>query len=261
MLAGCRALTNSSLVTSGRHCRAGTVALTMLTVIYHRHSVAPSHIIEVGKTCLNMFVMTNNVNMAGTCLSTLILALIKHCQNSAKAEAKILYQDNVGNISKEVRDSLNIILEADWDTLALHADLETLRAKIKTGATKEILLEGFLSSPQFSMGEERISKKRVKPGLAKSSMIVAGAALPLSVLAFNPGGRGGISQVRELQDQKKDNQGGKATGKAVHADENGYEAFQPQDVGHNGDTFRILKSNAMRDNEDELNNLTYIDDD
>ena len=219
------------LVTTGRHCRAGTVALTVLTASYHLDTVTASHIVEVGKTCLNMSVMTNNVNMAGTCLSTLILALIKHCQNGAKAEANILYQDNVGNISKEVRDSLKIILEADWDQLSLEADLETLRAKIKTGDTKENLLEGFLSSPQYSVGEEGISKKRGTRGLAKPSMILAGAALPLSVLAFNPRGRGGISQFREVQDQRKDSQGGKATGKAVHVDENGYEAFQPQDVG------------------------------
>ena len=211
------------LVTSGRHCRAGSVALTMLTVSYHRHSVTTTDIIQVGKTCLNMFVMTSNVNMAGTALSTLILALIKHSQSEAKAEANILYQDNVGNISKEVRDSLKLILEADWDKLSFDADLETLRAKIKTGETKEILLEGFLSSPQVSVGEDGISQKRGRKGLAKSSMVLAGAALPLSVLAFNPRGRGGISQFREVQDQK--------TGKAVHADENGYEAFQPQDVG------------------------------
>ena len=224
------------LVTSGRHCRAGSVALTMLTVSYHRHSVTTTDMMQVGKTCLNMFVMTSNVNMAGTALSTLILALIKHSQSNAKAEANILYQDNVGNISKEVRDSLKLILEADWDKLSFDGELESLRSRIKTGETKEILL---LSSPQVWVGEEGTSGKMSdRKGLAKSSMVLAGAALPLSVLAFNPRGRGGISQFREVQDQKRDHPGGRATGKAVqavHADENGYEAFQPQDVGKPND--------------------------
>ena len=223
------------LVTSGRHCRAGRLALDMLSLTsshssHHRILPAPD-IIQVGKICLKMSVMTNNVSMAGTCLTTLILLLIKHYENKAKAEAHILYQDNVGNISKEVRDSLKTILEADWDRLCLDGDLETLRAKIRRGETKEILLEGFLSSPQVSGGEDGLSKKRGTPGLTKSSVILAGAALPLSVLAFSPGGRGGISQFREVQEQRKDRQGGRAAGKAVHADENGYEAFQPQDVG------------------------------
>ena len=44
--------------------------------------------------------------------------------------------------------------------------------------------------------------------------------------------------LSEVQDQKRDHPGGRATGKAVqavHADENGYEAFQPQDVGKPND--------------------------
>ena len=222
----------SILLTSGRHSRAGTLALEMLNLSNsHHQTLSATDIVQVGKTCLNMSVITNNVNMAGTCLITLILLLIKHWENNAKAEAYMLYQDNVGNISKEVRDNLKVILEADWDRLCFDGDLETMRAKIRTGDSKERLLEGFLSSPQFSVGEEGSSTRRATTGRAKDSVILAGAALPLSVLAFKPGGRGGISQFREVQDQKKDNQGGKAAGRAVHADENGYEAFQPQDVG------------------------------
>ena len=216
----------NTLVTSGRHSRAASVAMEMLNFGFDHDNVG-SEMIEVGKTCLKMFVMTNNINMTGNCLITLILLLIKHFENNVKAQANILYQDNVGNISKELRDNLKTFLESDWEKLTLDQDIEKLRSKIRRGETKDLLLEEFVSSPDISLSERR---ERRGPRVSKSTLMVAGAALPLSVLAFNPRSQRGISQFREVQDPGPDGRVGVRSG---HVDENGYEAFKPQDVGKN----------------------------
>ena len=246
----------NTLVTSGRHSRAGAVAMEIINFGFDQHNVS-SDMIDVGKTGLKMFVMTNNVNMAGNCLITIILLLIKHFENNARTQVNTLYQDNVGNISKEVRENLKTILEADWDKLAFEGDIEQLRSKVRTGETKELLLGEFVSSPECSVGRREASLATVSR-VSKSALMMTGAALPLSVLAFNPRSHGGVRQFREVQqDQKREPS--QVTPRPGHADENGYEAFQPQDVGkpedlqpfqsviqfdilgHNGDTFRVLK--------------------
>ena len=222
----------NTLVTSGRHSRAASVGMKMLNFGFDHDNVG-SEMIEVGKTCLKMFVMTNNINMTGNCLITLILLLIKHFENNVKVQANILYQDNVGNITKEVRDNLKTFLESDWDKLALDGDIEKLRSKIRRGETKDLLVGELVSSPGCSLTERREPRG---PRVSKSTLMLAGAALPLSVLAFNPRSQRGVSQFREVGDQRRD-----GPGRSGHADENGYEAFQPQDVGKPDTFINLIK--------------------
>jgi len=99
------------LENEGRPAQAGNLAMKMLSLGLNSEIVG-SEMTDLGKTCLKMLVMTNNVMMTGNCLILTTLLFIKHFENVALDEIKLLYRDNAGNVSKEVQEFMKIIIKA-----------------------------------------------------------------------------------------------------------------------------------------------------
>ena len=157
--------------------------------------------IQLGKRCLKMFVMTNNVTMTGNCLIMLNLLLIKHFENEAEDEAKQLYNDNIGNVSTEVRNLVKIILKAleERDFSKIDEVKESF-SKLKTDNTTKAAVISAMSSLVNNNIENDNTEKEALPdpsddkrftieprrpniGLTKVLAVATGAAVVASSVA------------------------------------------------------------------------------
>ena len=99
------------LESEGRPAQAANMGFRMLTLGLKSDRVG-SEMIELGRRCLKMFVMTNNTVMTGNCLIIVTMLLIKHFENEAETEVKLLYHDNIANVSPDVSDFMKKIVHA-----------------------------------------------------------------------------------------------------------------------------------------------------
>ena len=85
------------LETEDRPSQAGHMGMKMMMIGVGADEIGPQ-MIEIGRTCLRMFHITNNVKMSENCLILVTLLILKHFENVALEEVKLVFRENVKNI-------------------------------------------------------------------------------------------------------------------------------------------------------------------
>ena len=153
-----------------------------------------SEMVELGRRCLNMFVMTNNTVMVGNCLIIVTMLIIKHFENEAETEVKLLYHDNVANVSADVGDFMKKIVHAledkDYSKVdEIQAEYSKLKSDKVTKSVVSSVMSDIINNNENS--EEQIELKlavdsRPKPSNIDFSKVLAvatGAAVVASSVA------------------------------------------------------------------------------
>lgn len=232
------------LENEARPSQAGTLAMRMMTIGLEAEMVGPE-MIQLGKRCLKMFVMTNNVTMTGNCLIMLNLLLIKHFENEAEDEAKQLYNDNIGNDSTEVRNLVKIILKAleERDFSKIDEVKESF-SKLKTDNTTKAAVISAMSSLVNNNIENDNTEKEALPDQSDDKRFTIEPRRPniglTKVLAVATGAAVVASSVAGLKYDKTALREKNVTSLITpHSDVTGYEAFhQVKDLGHTESSFR-----------------------
>ena len=179
------------LENEGRPAQAGNLAMKMLTLGLNSEMIG-SEMTDLGKTCLNMFVMTNNVMMTGNCLILTSLLFIKHFENIALDEIKLLYLDNAGNVSEEVKEFMKTIIKAlEERNFSKVEEMQKIYSNIKADKTTQNAVKTAMNSILNEVQHESKDEENIKSYSAsspsftvpKAITVAAGAALVASSIS------------------------------------------------------------------------------
>ena len=186
------------LENEGRPAQAANLAFKMISLGL-KLDVVGSEMIEMGRTCLKMFVMTNNVKMTGSCLIILTLVLVRHFENTALDDARKLLHENIANIDTEVQDVMKKILktleDGDFSKIdEIHSAYSQIKeGKNTLGAVKSLIsvesgsdslaLEQTLSESQKPVTDPLNSNRNI-PVVSIPKVVMAAAGTAVAASAF-----------------------------------------------------------------------------
>ena len=178
------------LENEGRPAQAGNLAMKMLSLGLNSEIVG-SEMTDLGKTCLKMLVMTNNVMMTGNCLILTTLLFIKHFENVALDEIKLLYRDNAGNVSKEVQEFMKTIIKALEDrNFTKIEETQKVYSNMKADKTTRNAVKTAMSNILNEVEHDRKDDEKRKSystsptfSVPKAITVAAGAALVASSIS------------------------------------------------------------------------------
>ena len=177
------------LENEGRPAQAGSLAFKMISLGL-KLDVVGTEMIEMGRTCLKMFVMTSNVKMTGSCLIILTLVLVRHFENTALEDARKLFNENIANIDTDVQDVMKKILKTleDGDFSKID-EIHSAYAQIKEGrntlgAVKSLMLvELEPENDSLTQDNQLSEKEKTLPDPLHSNHRVPVVSIPKVVMA------------------------------------------------------------------------------
>ena len=129
------------LETEDRPSQAGHMGMKMMMIGVGADEIGPE-MIEIGRTCLRMFQITNNVKMSENCLILVTLLILKHFENVALEEVKLVFRENVKNIGDTVKHFMINVMKTleDKDFVRLDA----LKESFDSLKTEEKITQPFI---------------------------------------------------------------------------------------------------------------------
>ena len=222
----------------GRPAQAGMFGMKVLRQALKMKTVGPE-LLEAGKRCLKMLVMSGNVKMTGSCLTIMIFLLIKHFETIALGEGLNIYQDYVGHVSDDVKELIRTVLHAlnerDFDKIEEIKKNDTL---LKTDKDIKELIEDVLTNIHERAevevnAEEKTTRSpsaKIIPGdgrrmkdLSTVLALASGAALVASSVTATKTKLGSSRRMKDVWDVNKE--------AGPYSDVTGFEHVQPHSVG------------------------------
>ena len=187
----------SILENEGRPAQAANLAFKMISLGL-KLDVVGSEMIEMGRTCLKMFVMTSNVKMTGSCLIILTLVLVRHFENTALDDARKLLHENIVNIDTDVQEVMKKILktleDGDFSKIdEIHSAYSQIKeGKNTLGAVKSLMsvesgsdsLEQHVSEGQKTVLIDPVNSNRNIPVVSIPKVVMAAAGTAVAASAF-----------------------------------------------------------------------------
>ena len=219
----------------GRPAQAGMFGMRVLREALKIDRVGPE-ILETGKKVLNLLVIAGNVRMCGTCLTILILLLIKHFENIALDEGLNLYRDYAGLVADDVKELIKSVLHAlnerDFDKIE---EIKQNESFLKKDKEIRYLVEEVLTKTHDEKKHEEMNIKeqisslpskalpsdgRKMKDLSTVLVLASGAAVVASSAAASRSKLGTSRQVKNVWDMTKEITG-------PYSDVTGFEHVQP----------------------------------
>ena len=184
------------LENEGRPAQAGNLAFKMISLGL-KLNVVGTEMIEMGRTCLKMFIMTNNVKMTGNCLIILTLVLVRHFENTALDDTRKLFNENLANIDADAQDVMKKILQTLEDgEFSKIEDIHSAYTQIKEGkhtlgTVKSLISEESVINTPLG-GEKQLSDQSSSapkyphkiPAISVPKVVIAAAGTAVAASAF-----------------------------------------------------------------------------